>query len=73
MVAETRFREEPEILREAQCSPLVETLDAELLKDLRGLGKAADVRWKRRRIPRLSLQFSSPHERCRFCFTNADG
>ena len=34
------------------------------------LGEAADVRWKRRRP---SLQFSNPHELCRFCLTDADG
>ena len=58
----SRFREEPEILGEAQCFPIVEPLDAALQKDLRGLGKAASVRWNGRRIPRLSLQFSKPRE-----------
>ena len=31
--------EEPEIRGEARCSPMVEQVDADLLKDLRGLGK----------------------------------
>ena len=33
------FREELEILGEARCFPMVESLDADLVKDLRGLGK----------------------------------
>ena len=34
------FREEPEIDGEAQCFTMVKALDADLPKDLRGLGKS---------------------------------
>ena len=36
-------------------------------------GPAAVVRWKRRRVPRLSIQFQNTHEPRQFCFSRADG
>ena len=51
----------------------MESLDAELLKDLRGLGKPPSVRWKRLRVPRLSLQLQTPHEPRQSCLSHVDG
>ena len=45
-----------------------ESLDAELLKDLRGLGKRPSFRWKRCRVPRLSIQLQNTHEPRQFLF-----
>ena len=36
-------------------------------------GQAAVVRWKRCRIPRLSIQLQNTHEPRQFCFSRADG
>ena len=37
------------------------------------LGQAAVVRWKRCRVPRLSIQLHSTHEPRQFCFSRPDG
>ena len=36
-------------------------------------GQAAVVRWKRCRVPRLSIQLQNTHEPRQFCFSRADG
>ena len=36
-------------------------------------GQAAVVRWKRCRVPRLSIQLQNRHEPRQFCFSRADG
>ena len=36
-------------------------------------GQAAVVRWKRCRLPRLSIQLQNTHEPRQFCFSRADG
>ena len=35
--------------------------------------QAAVVRWNRRRVPRLSIQWKNTHEPRQFCFSRADG
>ena len=52
---------------------MTEPLDAELLKDLRGLGKTAFVRRKRCRLSRLSLQLPNPHEPRQHSLSTVDG
>ena len=48
-----------------------ESLDAELLKDLRGLGKPSS--FDGNRAPRLSIQLQNTHEPRQFCFSRSDG
>ena len=36
-------------------------------------GQAAVVRWKRCRVPRLSIHLQTTHEPRQFCFSRADG
>ena len=52
---------------------MTEPLDAELLKDLRGLGKTAFVRRNRCRISRLSLQLPNSHEPRQHSLSTVDG
>ena len=46
-----------------------ESLDAELLKDLKGLGKLLSFDGNDCRVPRLSIQLQNTHEPRQFCFS----
>ena len=50
-----------------------ESLDAELLKDLRGLGKPPSFDGNDAEVPRLSIQLQNTHEPRQFCFSRAGG
>ena len=50
-----------------------ESLDAELLQDLRGLGKPPSFDGKRCTIPRLSIQLQNTHQPRQFSLSRADG
>ena len=61
----------PELLGEALCFPMMEPLDADLLKDRPG--QSANLRRKRCRCSRFPLQLPNPHEFRQFGLANADG
>ena len=50
-----------------------ESLDAELLKDLRGLGKPPSFDGNDAEVPRRSIQLQNTHEPRQFCLSRADG